>query len=189
LDGNGKGRFDTFAEMMETEAAIDNLEKYVKLADEVGFDRDAMKKILKVVTNGVRSTPSSSPVLTHNDFHPKHIIVKDGWVNGLIDFGEVAGNYPVSDFAKWDYWDGDWIPLEWLKEGYANKEIFQNGFEETVHWMKLEHGLSLLRWYDHQYYAKGVEDAKRKLESLLLGSINNAPEWATGKFDSPRGFA
>ena len=168
LNGKGEGQFNTFTEMMEAEAALDNPDKYMKLADKVGFDRDAMVKIVKVVSNGVRSAPPITPVLTHNDFHPRHILVKDGRVTGLIDFGEVTGNSPVSDFAKWDYCDGDWLPLEWLKEGYADKQVFQGGFEEMVHWMKLEHGLSRLRWYDYRHYAKGVEDAKKKLMTLCI---------------------
>jgi aminoglycoside phosphotransferase (APT) family kinase protein len=50
-------------------------------------------------------------VLTHADFRPANIIVKDGHVTGIIDW-EMAGWYPehwefVKAFYVW-YWQNDW---------------------------------------------------------------------------------
>jgi len=103
--------------------------------------------------------------MIHNDFRAKHVMVRNGCVAGIIDWGEVASGSPINDFAKWDYWDGDGatVPLEWLLEGYADNKLIAAEFDVQLHLKRLEYGICVLWWYEHRGFAFGVEEAKRKL--------------------------
>lgn len=90
-------------------------------------------------------------------------MIKGNEISGILDWGEVEGHSPINDFAKWDYWFGDELPLEWLKEGYQNKAIFDDNFEWMLHWVRLNNGLGVLWWYYKQNYSKAIEKAKNKL--------------------------
>ncbi len=166
LNGQGEGVFKTFADLMKEN--IHQEKEYISLAQKIDFDIDAMKSIFKILRDKVDSAPVISPLLSHNDFGPKHIVVKDGKIVGILDFGEVAGHSSVNDFAKWDYWFSYEIPLSWLQEGYSNKNLFDGDFEELLNWIKLSHGVGVLWWYDRHKYLKGVENAKKKLYEDLV---------------------
>lgn len=57
--------------------------------------------------------------LIHNDLLADHVLVHEGRFSGVIDFGEVAAEPAASDFAKWDFVEGERFPTEWMQEGYG----------------------------------------------------------------------
>jgi len=161
LNGSGKGSYATFSDLMREH--VNHEEDFLSMAKEMNFDLGAMKKIFRILKEKSNSLPIIESVLNHNDFGPKHIMLKDDIISGILDFGEVNGHSPVNDFAKWDYWFSDEIPLDWLKSGYSNKTLFADNFDEILHWIRLNNGLGVLWWYHSKKYLQAVERAKEKL--------------------------
>ncbi len=132
------------------------------LARRLNLSRRDMSRALRLVVDAERMVGSGDACLTHNDLCAKHILVANGTVSGIIDFGEVAGSEPLSDFVRWDYYDGARFPLDWLQEGYTNKQVFEPPFTQRLHIKRIAFSLWVMRWYDMQGYAEGVADARAK---------------------------
>lgn len=160
LDKNGKGEFQTFSDLMREH--VNHEKEFLTMAKEINFDENAMQKIFRILKEKA-GTLNFEPSLSHNDFGPKHIMIQNDTVSGILDFGEVCGHSPINDFAKWDYWFSDEIPLEWLKDGYTNKDLFSKDFDNILHWIRLNNGLGVLWWYHNQKYPEAIEKAKQKL--------------------------
>lgn len=161
LNKDGEGNYKTFAELMRE--CVDEEKEFMLLAKQVNFDASAMRKVLDILKEKADIVQNIEPILNHNDFGPKHIMIKNETISGILDFGEVCGHSPINDFAKWDYWFGDVAPIEWLKKGYLNKDLFGDNFDEILHWILLSNGLWVLSWYHKQKYLRAVEKAKEKL--------------------------
>lgn len=157
LNRQGEGQFRFTSDTLGREE-----ERYLALAKRTGFEETAMRAILTFLFELWR-TPPVDPRMIHNDFRAKHVMVRDGCVAGIIDWGEVASGSPINDFAEWDYWDGTTVPLEWLLEGYAYNKLVAAEFDTQLHLKRLEYGVCVLWWYQHRGFAFGVEEAKRKL--------------------------
>lgn len=142
---------------------MNQADEFLRIAKEIDFDESSMNEIFEVLTSNLKHAPVISPKLNHNDFGPKHIMVKENNISGILDWGDVEGHSPINDFAKWDYWFGEEPPLDWLKEGYQDKSIFNDNFEWMLHWIRLNNGLGVLWWYHKQKYPKAIEKAKNKL--------------------------
>lgn len=162
LDGEGKGPFATFGELMSEHT--DQADAFLQLAQKYDIPVKSMQKALDILSKKADNALLIKPILNHNDFNIKHIMVDEAdRITGIIDWGEVEGHSPINDFAKWDYWFGDYIPTEWLKEGYADKQIFSGNYEELFHWIRLNNGLGVMYWYDQVNYAPAIKMAKKKL--------------------------
>jgi aminoglycoside phosphotransferase (APT) family kinase protein len=161
LNGAGEGPFANFDELMADflgeEAA------YVALAEGQNFDAELVRRAFAAITVAIREAAPIRVSLTHNDFFPKHLLVKHGRIAGLIDFGEVSGEASANEFAKWDYLVGDQLPVAWLREGYADKSLFDEGYDRLFPALKLVAGLCLFAWYAGEGYPAGVAEAKRRL--------------------------
>ncbi|MGG6498963.1 UNVERIFIED_CONTAM: phosphotransferase, partial [Bacteroidetes bacterium 56_B9] len=69
---------------------------------------------VEMVVGFVESLPTHDIVLTHSDFHPRNIIVRDDKVVAILDW-ELAGFYP----AYWEYVKANYLPNwddVWVKE-------------------------------------------------------------------------
>ncbi|KAL1385432.1 kinase-like domain-containing protein [Phyllosticta capitalensis] len=68
----------------------------------------------ETVAQFIRALPQGEIVLTHNDLHPRNIIVRDGQVVGIVDW-EMSGFYP----KYWEYvkaWYRVGIDEVWVQE-------------------------------------------------------------------------
>jgi aminoglycoside phosphotransferase (APT) family kinase protein len=122
----------------------------------------AMSRALQLVVDDGRAVQSIAPCLTHNDFSAKHILVANGAISGIIDFGEVAGSEPLSDLVRWDYYDAARFPFAWLREGYTDKQVFNAEFPRRLNIKRIGFSLWAMRWYDMRGYAEGLADARAK---------------------------
>ena len=102
------------------------------------------------------------------------MLVYEGRLSGLIDFGQVSMDSPVNEFAKWDFWEAPQLPAAWLEEGYADKSLFGEGYRELFAALRISNALWALRWYALTGYAGGVDQAKAKLGGYL--SETEAPQ-------------
>lgn len=160
LKAEGVASYDTFNERMSEH--INQADQFLQLARKYEIPERDMQRALDILSKKTINAPDVTPILCHNDFNVKHIMVdEDDNITGIIDWGEVEGNTPVSEFAKWDYWFNDYVPTEWLKEGYSNKHLFTGDYKELFHWIRLDNGLGVMHWYDQTNYVPAVEKAKR----------------------------
>jgi aminoglycoside phosphotransferase (APT) family kinase protein len=132
------------------------------LAKRLDLGDGALIRALRLVVDDGRAAQSIAPCLTHNDFCAKHILVANAAISGIIDFGEVAGSEPLSDFVRWDYYDATRFPLAWLQEGYTNKQVFDAEFARRLQIKRIAFSLWVMRWYDLHGYAEGIADARAK---------------------------
>lgn len=165
LDGEGKGEYETFEGMMAGKPH--QFEIYQKIARVSDISEKDVLKALEVQVNEARKIGIFKPVLNHGDFSPKHIIFKDGEITGIVDFGDVLGHSPVFDFARWEYWYGDDERLDWLKDGYLDKSVFGEGFQEMSNLIQLHISLTTIHWYSHRNYNEGIKQSANKMKRLL----------------------
>lgn len=159
---NGKGEGEFLTPERETEAFLGMEAEFQALAKRLDLRADDMHRALQLIVDEERGVRSIEPCLTHNDFCAKHIMVANGAISGIIDFGEVAGSEPLSDFVRWAYYDAAHFPLAWLQEGYANKQLFDDTFTQRLHVKRIAFSLWAMRWYDLRGYAEGVASARAK---------------------------
>lgn len=162
LEADGTGPYATFGGRMSEN--LTQADTFFQLAKKYDIPQQEMQKVLDILSKKANTAPTIEPVLCHNDYNIKHILIDESdRITGIIDWGEVQGGSPIDDFAKWDYWYGDSIPTKWLEEGYSNQKIFSGNYEELVHWIRLDCSLGSIYWYDQVNYIPGVETAKTKL--------------------------
>lgn len=163
--GAGKSEFKTSDEWLDN--LINQREQFEKMAAEEDIDKQVIVRAIRIIRSFKGLYSKIIPHLNHGDFGHKHFMVTDNKITCILDWGGVRSDTPVSDFAWWDYWFGEFIPTEWLKEGYTNKSLFDNHFEDFLHLLRLFRGLETLSWYHKQKYKPAVKKAKVKLSRDL----------------------
>jgi aminoglycoside phosphotransferase (APT) family kinase protein len=111
------------------------------------------------------------PTLAHNDLYARHVLVKDGRLSGVIDFGEVSGEPALTEFAKWDFDENDLYPVQWFKDGYGDQALFAPENQPLYAALRLLNGLYLLRFYHQSGYARGIGEVRQKLERCAQASV------------------
>lgn len=161
ITGEGQAIHKTADELIDE--LLNQQEKFEKVASEENLSKDTLQKVLDIIKGFKPLYLQVKPHLNHGDYSHKHFMVKDNKIVAILDWGGVRSDIPVYDFAWWDYWFGEYIPTEWLKEGYTNKSLFGDNFEDFLHMLKLFRGLEMVTWYHQEKYKPAVEKAKIKL--------------------------
>ncbi len=147
---------------------LNKKELYEKAAKEENLELSIINKALRVMEVFRKRYSIVRPCLNHGDYSHKHFMVKNGKIVGVLDWGGVGSDSPIYDFANWDYWFGEAIPTEWLKEGYANKNLFDKNFEDFLYFIRISRGLENLKHYHEHQYEGVVEKIKIKLIKDLM---------------------
>ena len=161
----GKAEFKTSSELIDN--LVSQQEKVEKMAEEEEIALAQIENAYRIINSFRDSYAKVKPYLNHGDFSHKHFMFDGNKITCILDWGEVRSDSPVYDFACWDYWFGEYIPTEWLKEGYTNKSLFDENFEDFLHMWRLFKGLEVLNWYHQIKYKEAVEKAKVKLTTDL----------------------
>lgn len=161
LNGQGQGRFKSLHDLMAEK--VSQRELFMKLAKDLKLDQKVIEEAIKIFAGHLNKIEEIEPHLSHGDYAFKHIMVKGEEIVGILDWGEVTGNSSVNDFARWDYWFKDELPTEWLQEGYTNKALFDENFEDMLHWYRINIGLENLWWYHDKDYPQAIDRIKEKL--------------------------
>lgn len=163
IDINGKGYYKSFNEYMQKRKKKEA--RLLKAADLFNFDRSQIHRALKIIQRYNDFFPTFKPVLNHNDLSPKHVLVDNDQVTGIIDFETSISGHPIQDFARWNYYHDDY-PLGWIQEGYSNKALFNKDFKRKLHFMRIFYGLGAIEWYSYDNHP-GIATAKRNLQQDL----------------------
>ncbi|MCG2691264.1 aminoglycoside phosphotransferase family protein [Microgenomates group bacterium] len=155
-----KGEYDDANDLFEN--WIEEKENYEKIAKEENIKASLINKANELVEKFRERYKSIKPCLNHGDFSHKHFMVSRGKIVGILDWGCVRSDIPIYDFASWDFWFGENIPTQWLKDGYINKELLKNDFDDFLHFIRITKALETLDWYHKQKYTEIVEKIKAK---------------------------
>ncbi len=107
--------------------------------------------------------------LLHGDFSPKHLLVKDNHIVGIIDFENAKGGDPIRDIAWVNYFYGESFSIEYLKLGYSDKSIFDNNFDLKMKLYRLHLSLDLINYYGTENNEAGMNLSKDRLLRELKG--------------------
>lgn len=139
-------------------------DEFLRLGSEAGLDRGALGQAFRFFETATARQAPQPRRLTHNDFRACHVLVHEGRLSGLIDFGEASMDTPINELAKWDFWEAPLLPAAWLEEGYGDRRLFGDGYPELFRAYRIVNALWALRWYTLTDYVEGVTHAKQKLE-------------------------
>jgi aminoglycoside phosphotransferase (APT) family kinase protein len=93
----------------------------------VGFDADVLDVALRKIWDEAVAAPewTGPPVWLHSDLHPANVVVADGTLAGVIDFGDMAVGDPATDLAA------AWVLLP---DGAADRffEVYAVADEATI---------------------------------------------------------
>lgn len=166
LDGSGVGLRVTMGEWLDALTAVAPV--FEEAGRSVGLDAGTIRGWLREIVDSFRAAPPRVALL-HNDLLANHVLVHDGHLSGIIDFGEVAAEPAASDFAKWDYTEGERFPVEWIQAGYGDPSLFEPPNDRTYRALWHANGLWLMQWYHQTGFLAGVESARDRLLAMPGG--------------------
>lgn len=162
LDGSGVGvmaTLDDWLVHLTVEADV-----FVDAGRSVGLEASTIRGWLQEIVESFRAAPPRV-ALIHNDLLAMHVLVHDGHLSGVIDFGEVAAEPAAGDFAKWDFSEGERFPVEWIQAGYGDPSLFEAPNDRTYRALWRAVGLWRMRWYHTTGFQPGVEAGRDRLLS------------------------
>ena len=166
LDDKGNGSFSIYREYMEDRAK--NVPRLINLEVKTDISGKDISQALEIIKNNDSWFDDvTQSILLHNDFSPKHLLVDEDKITGLIDFETVQGGDPLQEFARWNYYYGEEFPLEWLVEGYGESDLLDNDFESKIHFLRLHFCLNVIDYYEMTENYPGLAHAKQELEKDL----------------------
>lgn len=163
--GNGKAEFDTSDKIIDE--LLNKKERIYKISETKNLDNSEIDSAFEIIDNFRKTYLEFPTFLNHGDYGHKHFMVKDEKIVAILDWGGVRSESPIYEFACWDYWFGESIPTEWLKEGYLNKSLFDKNFDNILRIFRIMKGIEVIDWYASQGYDEAVEKAIQKLKSDL----------------------
>lgn len=165
IDKNGSSPFKKMSEWI---ADREKGKKHMKqVAKRNGLAENTIERIFEILKLHSSLFENIESRLLHNDYSPFHIFYDKGEISGIIDFEVARGGDPVQDFARWDYYYSDTLPLEWLKEGYTNKSLFDHNFDIKLNLYKLIAGYILLYHHDDLGNSRGINIDIKNFEKSL----------------------
>lgn len=162
VDGSGVGKLaalDDWLASLTAEARV-----FEDAGRSVGLEAATIRAWLLEIVDSLRAAPPRV-ALIHNDLLADHVLVHEGRLSGIIDFGEVAAEPAASDFAKWDFSEGERFPVEWVQAGYGDPSLFEGANDRTYRALWLANGLWRMRWYYTTGFQPGVEAGRDRLLS------------------------
>lgn len=160
LDGSGVGIRRSMDEWLLALAAESHL--FEAAGRSVGLEAAVIRSWLQEIVDSFRAVPPRVALL-HNDLLANHVLVHEGSLSGIIDFGEVAAEPAASEFAKWDFVEGDRFPVEWIQSGYGDRSLFEGSNVRTYRALWAATGLWLMQYYHQTGFPAGVAGARDRL--------------------------
>ena len=178
LDKDGKGEFSSIQEMLGDQYI--SPEKMNAIAEKVSLDKNIVSKAYDALENATSDYSSDfQPKLLHNDYEPKHILVHEGNISGILDFELARGGDPVMDLARWHFFFKDKYSTEELlqknnpESGYSNKEIFKDNFDRKFNLWRIYLGLMHLAYCSDINDQVGIDFSKKELADDVYWYANH----------------
>jgi aminoglycoside phosphotransferase (APT) family kinase protein len=166
IDDKGVGEFATIQESLTEWSRAS--ERLFEIARAIHVSEDDIKTGLNILEDIARSYNYTDSRLLHQDYSPKHFLIKNNHINGIIDFENAKAGDPIEEFARWHYYFNDEYPLDWLLEGYPDKSrIKLPDFEKLLHAWRINFGFGVMDYYESDNNAGGFKHAKAELTKDL----------------------
>jgi aminoglycoside phosphotransferase (APT) family kinase protein len=133
----------------------------------MGIDSELINKAFGILRRNERLFHLNEAHLIHGDFSPKHLLVVNNHINGIIDFEGAKGGDPVRDLAWLNYFYYNSFPFDWVKEGYRNKSVFDKDFDLKMKLYRLHMGLDFLEYYNSEKNEAGLSFTKERFLAEL----------------------
>ncbi len=163
ISKDGKTKYPTLTERLDYRYEF---KKYKQVLERIEVEPGIIDQAKAILDKHHDLLESVEPRLIHGDFGPKHILIENQQITGIIDFGNAHGGDIAEEFAGWDIWYHSLAPMEWLMEDYGNKEIFTDEFKTRIELQRIIRTLDLIRYYGESDRLSAVE---RTLEQLKKG--------------------
>lgn len=152
LDAAGRGEQLTLADYFGE--ITDNAAHYLAMAKTIDLDPALMARAVELLESGKEEYAAvKESCLTHADFSGSNILVHNGQVTGIIDWGLASGGCPVFDLAHWDYGVvGDALKptTQWLMEGYFGDRTISEAEKKLIQLYQIKLALIRTDWYVSQ---------------------------------------
>ena len=165
INGKGQGEYRDWHDFLDENKK--ERKAFFELADKEGFDKEVLEEVFHFLDKETPHFHAPQPVLNHDDFGPKHFMIQENHITGILDFGDATSHSYVNDFARWEYWFGAKAPHEWLIEGYTKSCPLQQHFKEQLRIISAINGLSVLWYYADTGYKQGATEAVKKLQQYI----------------------
>lgn len=163
LDGSGVGDLATLDDWL-ARSVTDAAPNFEAAGRSVGLDAATVRGWVREIVESFHADPARASLI-HNDLLANHVLVHDGRLTGIIDFGEVAREPTAIDFARWDFNEGERFPVEWIQAGYGDSSLFEPPNDGTYRALWLSTGLWLMQWYHKTGFLPGVAAARDRMLS------------------------
>jgi len=160
IDQHGIGSKEKWAKFMLRDEK--DIERLRRVASKVGLGSGLIDRAFRTIRDADIIYEAVSPHLIHGDYGPKHILVHEGKISGIIDFEGCKSGDPAWDFAWWDFFQSPGLPTNWLMDGYENKSFFGPDFKTRLRLVRLALSLTLLDYYDSENNPSGLRHTKIK---------------------------
>jgi len=112
IDGNGRGEHASIASLF-LEGNLS--ERVFAAAQSASFDPSILRRALHILHEFQKICPPIPSHMLHGDFGPKHLLIENGKIAGIIDFESACGGDPAQEFANWQFFFENEYSIESLK--------------------------------------------------------------------------
>ena len=156
IDGEGCGMYASAAEeAVEYEALKKMLSEAAGVHD---LDEQLLLDALSCVVEMIKSR-DVIPLLIHNDFEPKHILLNEKKVAGIIDFGEATSGDPINDLVRFSFNDSGNILFSDFLKGYGDCD------QERLLAYRVGFGLFMVAGCHSKNFSQGVMSGFEKVSA------------------------
>ncbi|MCX6704537.1 MAG: phosphotransferase [Candidatus Woesebacteria bacterium] len=138
-------------------------DRIIEIGESFGIETSTINGVFKLLRENEKVFQVKEPKLLHGDFSPKHLVIKSNHIVGVLDFEDAKGGDPVQDLARINYFNYNVFPIDWLKEGYGNKDLFDDNFDLKMKLYRLQMGLGFLDYYNSENNESGINYTKDRL--------------------------
>ncbi len=139
---------------------------------QAGFTGSEFAEMMRLIEVYRDQFDCPQPALCHGDYLSEHILVDEALrVTAVIDFGDFQGGHPVHDFAIMSH-EGE-TGIGQMAEGYSDKTMFADRFQERLHLHRLTLELGYLAYFTQ------MEDFPE--EALNTRGVRKTLEWLRGQ--------
>lgn len=156
INSYGVGHFNTF------------IERVISLMYELQeYDYDIAQSCLIAYSNHVQKFARAPGRLIHGDFGPKHFVIDNHSIDGIIDWEGVESGPYYMDFGRWSYYYQNKLPLEWLLEGYGATVNELCEVYDVLPLIELFWGCHSLLFYRSHNYPEQADEDVQKITTIL----------------------
>lgn len=160
LDPNGQGEFSSWSGFMLNSIADNS--RLLLSARNIGLNSQHIDKSVEILHKYADVYKQIEPRLLLGDYGPKHFLIDNDHICGVIDFEGCKSGDIARDFAWWEYFRGDSLPLSWLKAGYQHFGHLGDNFELRLHLCLISLGLSLIDYYENENNIGGMNHSRNQ---------------------------